>query len=132
MNQRDEFKYSWILISKPKKLILICLGLGPDAFFYVGKMGTSVSSANSIGILIPYPASQAEKALETHNSSKIKLMLTGDLKTNQIGWLSVWCRKYKINFGHVNFPAQGIKTISTKYRNAGRGIFWDASSNWWA
>ena len=93
--------------------ILIWLGLGPDAFFYVGKMGTSVSSANSIGILIPYPASQAEKALETHNSSKIKLMLTGDLKTNQIGWLSVWCRKFKINFGHVNFPAQGIKTFMT-------------------
>ena len=88
-------------------------------------MGTSVSSANSIGILIPYPASQAEKALETHNSSKIKLMLTGDLKTNQIGWLSVWCRKYKINFGHVNFPAQaqGIKILFTKYRDAGKLIF---------
>ena len=40
-------------------------------------------------------------------------MLTGDLKTNQIGWLSVWCRKFKINFGHVNFPAQGIKTFMT-------------------
>ena len=85
-------------------------------------MGTSVSSANSIGILIPYPASQAEKALETHNSSKIKLMLTGDLKTNQIGWLSVWCRKYKINFGHVNFPAQGIKILSTKYRDKYRNV----------
>ena len=40
-------------------------------------------------------------------------MLTGDLKTNQIGWLSVWCRKFKINFGHINFPAQGIKTFMT-------------------
>ena len=100
------------IFNKTILFALICLGLGPDAFFYVGKMGTSVSSANSIGILIPYPASQAEKALETHNSSKIKLMLTGDLKTNQIGWLSVWCRKFEINFGHVNFPAQGIKIFS--------------------
>ena len=51
----------------------LILGLGPDAFFYVGKKGTNVIGANSIGFLIPYPASQNEKPLETHSGSKVLL-----------------------------------------------------------
>ena len=72
-------------------------------------MGTSVRSASSVGVLIPYPASNSEKALESHNGSTIKLVLTKNLTTCKIGWLAVWCRKFEVDFGYLNFPQQHIK-----------------------
>ena len=53
---------------------------------------------------IPYPASQSGKALEKHSGSTLKLVLPNNLTTHNIGWLSVWCRKFKVNFGHITFP----------------------------
>ena len=33
-----------------------------------------------------------------------RLTLPGDLKPKEIKWLSVWCRKFKVNFGDIFFP----------------------------
>ena len=63
-----------------------------------------MEKANSVGILLAYPANQAEKALGKHQGTTIELKLPSNMKTQDIGWLSVWCRKFSVNFGHVEFP----------------------------
>ena len=75
-------------------------GTGPDAFFYVGKKGTFVHSANQVGTQIPYPEYTKAK-LEKFTGQTIRLTLPEDLHATEIGWLSVWCRAYAVDFGHV-------------------------------
>ena len=82
------------------------LGLGPDAFFFVGKKGTTVNQANSVGHLLAYPENDNSKPLGIHNGSKIKLNMPSGVSTKDLEWLSVWCRKFSVNFGYVNFPEE--------------------------
>lgn len=80
----------------------ISTGTGPDAFFYIGKHGTSVTSANSIGIKIPYPKSSGN-ALGKFTGSTLILELPENTVTDEIGWFSVWCKQYSVDFGHIVF-----------------------------
>ena len=92
---------------------MLCLGLGPDAFIYIGNVGTNVESADSVGIEI-----SDGKTLEKHEGSTLRMVLSNDLSTNNIAWLSVWCRQFKVDFGHIIFPKQSrikvgsIQTLS--------------------
>ena len=84
-------------------------GLGPDAFFWVGTEGEKASSE---GILLPYPfegkffdsddsnAPILDKAFDG-TQSDIVLPLPNDLKVADLKWISVWCRKYSVNFGEL-------------------------------
>ena len=76
------------------------LGVGPDAFFYVGKEGTGVGPE---GENIPYPGSEPGKPLGKHEASTIQLKLPKGYKRENLGWLSVWCKKFNVDFGHVSF-----------------------------
>merc|ERR1711983_415990 len=71
-------------------------GKGPDAFFYVGKKGTE---PNSDGIRLPYPENSDQK-LGEFNGETIKINLPKEIRFDEIGWLSVWCRKFSVDFGH--------------------------------
>ena len=94
------------------------LGKGPDAFFYMGNKGSSIKEAGNVGILIPFPADQKKpEALGEHNDAKVTLEMPKGYKTSNIGWLSVWCRKYSVDFGHVNFPNDATGTIDTDSNN---------------
>merc|ERR1712223_961821 len=68
-------------------------------FFYVGKKGTEI---NSDGIRLPYPENSDQK-LGEFNGETIKINLPKEIKFDEIGWLSVWCRKFSVDFGHLIF-----------------------------
>ncbi len=38
------------------------------------------------------------------NGEDIELVLPDGLKAENVRWLSVYCRKYNIDFGHAVFP----------------------------
>ena len=78
-------------------------GTGPDAFFYVGKFGTYPNQANSKGFQVPYPENQSGEKLKAFNGETIQIKLPNSLKTKEIGWLSVWCRQFSVDFGNVPF-----------------------------
>ena len=85
-------------------------GAGPDAFFWVGTQG----SPSGIGNILPYPfegkfyeyEDQSAPILNGRFSGDkdIKLTLPDTLKATDIKWLSIWCRKYSVNFGDLIFP----------------------------
>jgi len=84
-------------------------GAGPDAFFWAGKSG----QPSSVGTILPYPfegkfyeyEDQNAPILERRfNGEEIVLTLPDDLKATDIKWLSVWCRRFRVNFGDMFFP----------------------------
>ena len=75
-------------------------GQGPDAFFYMGEKGSDITYADSVGILIPYPENDSAP-LGEYNGVKLTLKMPKGYKTCNMAWLSVWCRKFAVDFGHV-------------------------------
>ena len=88
-------------------------GKGPDAFFWAGTSGKPSASG---GTILPYPF---DNKFYEHNDNnapiiqgrfngnkEIELKTPPTLKTTDIVWLSVWCRKYEVNFGEafLTFP----------------------------
>ena len=66
----------------------------------MGRHGTEIQNANSIGIKIPYPENSNEK-LPGFKSETIKIRLPGGIRLQDIGWFSVWCDRFAVDFGHV-------------------------------
>ena len=52
---------------------------------------------------MPYPENQSGEKLNAFNGETIQIKLPNNLKTNEIGWLSVWCRQFSVDFGNVPF-----------------------------
>ncbi len=65
---------------------IIISGNGPDAFFYVGKIGTTVSQANSQGIKIPYPNKDSTEPLGRYSGVDVTLTLPDNVRTSEIAW----------------------------------------------
>ena len=86
-------------------------GAGPDAVFWVGTQGAKPSSN---GIILPYPfqgdffdsddtnAPILDKAFDGSQQA-IELTLPNDLKVSDLKWISVWCRRFEVNFGDFIF-----------------------------
>lgn len=73
-------------------------GKAPDAFFYVGTTGCP----SEAGKLIQYPAGQNDRPLGAYSGQRVELDLDGSgIKAEEVAWVSVWCRQYKIDFGHA-------------------------------
>ena len=72
-------------------------GKGPDAYIYVG---TELPVGPS-GVLVPLGSTQP---LTRYDNQDVTLTLPGDLTTSQLKWLSVWCKQFSVDFGHVVFP----------------------------
>jgi len=89
-------------------------GEGPDAFFWAG----TTSKPNSRGkkqlnAVLPHPFvgehyDYSDRNIpilgEFRGDEDISLSLPDYITVHDIKWLSVWCRDYKVNFGHVAFP----------------------------
>jgi len=86
-------------------------GKGPDVYFYVGKKGTEIKNANIDGIRLPYPENSDQK-LGKFNGETIKINLPKEIKFDEIGWLSVWCRKFGVDFGHLIFENYGSTNVN--------------------
>ncbi|XP_025413670.1 protein Skeletor, isoforms B/C-like isoform X2 [Sipha flava] len=79
-------------------------GIGPTAYFWAGKS----SRISPDGFTIPYPEdypAMEPPPLQTHNNSNIILRLPAGKRIKDIKWLSVWCRRFTVNFGEVFIPS---------------------------
>jgi len=88
-------------------------GEGPDAFFLAGESGSKPNSRTTRGDhVLPYPFTgdhfdYLDKSIPIlggfYGTEDIVLTLPPGVSTNNLRWLSVWCRDYKVNFGHATF-----------------------------
>ncbi|ALC47592.1 CG34355 [Drosophila busckii] len=79
-------------------------GTGPDAYFWVGK----TPRPSPEGYIIPYPEEYNgvdPPVLSAHNNTDIILRLPMGKRIKDIRWLSVWCRRFTVDFGDVFIPA---------------------------
>ncbi|XP_068237883.1 protein Skeletor, isoforms B/C isoform X1 [Palaemon carinicauda] len=74
-------------------------GAAPDGHFWVGK-GTSPGAK---GTVVP-DENGSEEPLKRYSSKTIVITLPGDLTVFDIDFLSVWCKAFFANFGHVRIP----------------------------
>jgi len=89
-------------------------GAGPDAFFWVGPEGSpsNVPDETKTKILAhPYVEpgyyeyrDQSAPILKGSAKEQITLRLPENMKVGDIKWLSVWCRKFSVDFGNLIFP----------------------------
>jgi len=86
-------------------------GEGPDAFFLGGTHGRPSKSGE---VVMPYPFEGRHfnyrdkniPILGRFNGNKdVVLHLPPGTTVEQLKWISVWCRDYTVNFGHVNVPS---------------------------
>ena len=77
-------------------------GEGPDAFFYVGGSEAPIED----GVIVPYPpgVEGAEPpVLGEFRDEDIYLTLPAGVNVRSLRWISVWCRRFGVNFGELNW-----------------------------
>ena len=79
-------------------------GRGPDAYFWVNEG----PRATRDGTIVPHPGGElpASPLEEFSGSNEVVLTLPNDMKTSQVGNLSVWCKRFSINFGDIVIPSR--------------------------
>ncbi|XP_049277508.1 protein Skeletor, isoforms B/C isoform X3 [Anopheles funestus] len=78
-------------------------GNAPDAFFWVGNS----PRPSPEGYIIPYPEEYSGReppVLQQHNNTDIILKLPMGKRIRDIQWLSVWCRRFTVDFGEIFIP----------------------------
>ncbi|KOC68274.1 Protein Skeletor, isoforms B/C [Habropoda laboriosa] len=79
-------------------------GTGPDAYFWVGNS----TKPDPQGYIVPYPEIEKGRdpvVLKMYNDTDIILKLPDGMRIRDINWLSVWCRRFTVNFADVYLPA---------------------------
>ncbi|XP_027222776.1 protein Skeletor, isoforms B/C [Penaeus vannamei] len=79
-------------------------GEAPDAFFFAGNQAATPSNR---GFIIPDERGRTEVLGPYRNKNlvlKFPVTKKGQRSLNDVQWLSVWCRKFSIDFGHVKIP----------------------------
>ncbi|XP_054266957.1 protein Skeletor, isoforms B/C isoform X2 [Macrosteles quadrilineatus] len=79
-------------------------GTGPDAFFWVG----NTARPSPDGYIVPYPEDYVGRdppILNAYNKTDVILRLPNGKRIRDLKWLSVWCRRFTVNFGDVFIPA---------------------------
>lgn len=72
-------------------------GLGPDAYFWVG---TSGHSPRSSGIKVPDENGSLEP-LKAYRNAEVTLRLPDNLTLRDIKYFGLWCRRFRVDFGHI-------------------------------
>uniref|UniRef100_A0A182WYF8 DOMON domain-containing protein n=1 Tax=Anopheles quadriannulatus TaxID=34691 RepID=A0A182WYF8_ANOQN len=78
-------------------------GNAPDAFFWVGNS----PRPSPEGFIIPYPEEYSGReppVLQQHTNTDIILKLPMGKRIRDIRWLSVWCRRFTVDFGEIFIP----------------------------
>ncbi|XP_030841370.1 protein Skeletor, isoforms B/C [Strongylocentrotus purpuratus] len=75
-------------------------GTAPDAFLYGGETG----SPSGDGFIIPKEDGTEEK-LGSYSNVDITVTLPSSKTVSNLAWISVWCRQFGVDFGHVSFPS---------------------------
>ena len=83
---------------------------GPDAFFWVGTEG-SPSNVSDEKTLILDPQGnnyqyrdQSAPVLGRSDGERMTLTLPSNMKVGDLKWISVWCRRFTVDFGNLIFP----------------------------
>lgn len=74
-------------------------GAGPDAFFWAG----NTNKPDTTGTIIPDEKGQT-KPLSAYKNKDLVLRLPEGKTIADFKWLSVWCRKFRANFGEISIP----------------------------
>jgi hypothetical protein len=95
---------------------LVYDGEGPDAFFLAGTEGARPSDSQpSSLVVLPHAAPRAAARLAYSDPAipalpaftggqELVLRLPEGVTVSSLRWLSLWCRDFGVNFGHVTFP----------------------------
>jgi len=87
-------------------------GAGPDAFFWVGTEGTPKNPGDeSKTAILAHPfqgvhyeyRNDAAPILGAASNEQVMLSLPPHMKVSDLKWLSVWCRKFSVDFGSLTF-----------------------------
>ncbi|XP_048486621.1 protein Skeletor, isoforms B/C isoform X4 [Plutella xylostella] len=89
-------------------------GEAPDAKFWVGR-GDKPSPQ---GIRIP-DENGKETPLRRYDRKTIVLTLPGELTVFDIGYFSVWCEAFTVNFGHVTLPSTKLSNVPPSLKMLG-------------
>lgn len=81
-------------------------GSGPDAYFWVGSTG---NEPNEVGQIVPFPFSGRfyhytdpdAPILRQFFGEDLELTLPPNVTVEELRWISVWCRRFAINFGDL-------------------------------
>jgi len=79
-------------------------GEAPDAFFFAGNREATPSSR---GFIIPNERGRSEVLGPYRNKNlvlRFPITKKGQRSLNDVQWISVWCRQFAIDFGHVPIP----------------------------
>ncbi|XP_065909721.1 protein Skeletor, isoforms B/C-like [Dysidea avara] len=81
-------------------------GFGPAVYAFVGKNPSNGPDRNSGGVdatvtfgsqtFVRFPRSR-------HTNTVIQIKLPDSYNINEANWLSIWCRSFSANFGHITF-----------------------------
>ncbi|RWS22358.1 protein Skeletor: isoforms B/C-like protein, partial [Leptotrombidium deliense] len=74
-------------------------GAAPAAFFWAG----TTEKPSVDGFVIPDPSGSEEK-LKGYNNENLILKMPEGRKISDVKWISIWCKKFTINFGHIDIP----------------------------
>ena len=83
-------------------------GTGPRVFAYIGSDPATAPTRRSNGVdaTVMYDGRTfTHFPLERHTNTTLRILLPDSYHLNQIRWLSIWCKAFFANFGHVTFPA---------------------------
>ena len=85
-------------------------GTAPDAFFMAGVTGESPHGAPDAVLSFPFTGEHYDyqddrlvKLEMFEGEQDVVLTLPPDLPVTSLQWVSVWCRQYAIDFGHIIF-----------------------------
>jgi len=80
-------------------------GRGPDPFFWVGTEGDQPTPR---GYIVPFPsnasAGGSEMVLPAFHGTNVLFRLPSNYKVGDLRWISVWCRRFTVNFGSLLVP----------------------------
>lgn len=82
-------------------------GFGPQVFAYIGTNPASGPTRNSRGAdaTVLYNNNRFQRFPPgRHTNTMLRIFLPSSYHLNQIRWLSIWCRRFSANFGHITFP----------------------------
>merc|ERR1711892_842786 len=89
-------------------------GVAPDAFFLVGTEGTPGSFAEERTAILAHPfegnhfeyTNGEAPVLGVSVDEDLVLTLPAHIKVSDLKWISVWCRKFSVDFGNLIFPTE--------------------------
>lgn len=85
-------------------------GAGPDAFFWVGTEGSPSNVADEKTLILDPQGQnykyrdQSAPVLGRSDDEMITLTLPSNMKVGDLKWISVWCRRFTVDFGNLIFP----------------------------